>query len=126
MVADGGEVRKQARLSLNWNGLMFRGPRQINFKIHEAMTLFDGYDFRHVQTSGIQEIELTSKIKIEEPLHGAVGRDNASLHAGVVQAFLHFHPFLIVSDFRSPKRNGKPSNGYVIRSRMGDDIGRFV
>src|SRR6267143_2506879 len=53
----------------------FRGAAQVNFKVHEAAILFDGHDFRYVQTRRIQEIELTSKIKVEEPLHRAVGRE---------------------------------------------------
>jgi len=34
MLADDGDVRKQANFSAKSNGLMFRGPAQVNFKIH--------------------------------------------------------------------------------------------
>src|SRR5882762_11794104 len=113
MLADGGDVRKQVDSYVRLNGLMFRGPAQINFKIHKPVALLEGHDFRHIQMRRIQKIELTSKIEIEKPLRGAVWSDNAGLNTGVIQAFLHFNPFLVVSNLRSAEGDRKPLHGYV-------------
>lgn len=113
MLSDDGDVRKQLSSYVNLNGLLSRRRAQINFKIHKAVTLLEGHDFWYVQMRRIQEIELASKIKIEEPLHSTVGCDNTGLHTGVAQALLRFNPFFVVPNPWSAEGDGKPLHGYI-------------
>src|SRR5216683_2491583 len=45
----------------------FGRPAQVNLEVHEAVILFDGQDFRHVEMSSIQKFELASQVEIRSP-----------------------------------------------------------
>src|SRR5260370_19590715 len=105
----------------------FGRPAQMTFEVHEAVISVDAQDFRHVEMSGIQKLELASQVEIKKSLHRAVWRDDARLHNCVLQGLFHFRPMFVMPDLWSSGGEGKLFSGLcrIPRARVHDHIARF-
>jgi len=70
--------------------------------------LFEGHEFRDIETSVVEEIELALQVKIEQAFRSAMRCDDAVSQAGFLGGFRELGPIFVVANFgRRRKRDGK-------------------
>src|SRR5215467_6478632 len=90
------------------------------------MVFFERYDIGNVQAGVAEEIELVLQVKIEQSLHRTVRRLDAGFYSRLPQFLLHFHPFLVMTDFGAADGDGKPAPAQVLHTWTQDYVGGLL
>ena len=83
---------------------------EVDVEKEQAVILFEGDEFWHIEARVVQKVELALQVEVEQAFGGAVRGDDAVAEAGFLGGFREFGPIFVVADFSGRwKRDGKAS-----------------